>query len=98
MDSSFLQILLYVLGAVLLVALIVLVIKLVYSVNRINSILDNVETKIRTFDRAFASIDRVVDSFSMISDKIVDGATSLVSKIFSHKKKTKRIKESIEEE
>ncbi len=74
MGNDFLQILLYVLGAVLLVALIVLVIKLVYSVNRINSILDNVETKIKTFDKAFASIDRIVDSFSMVSDRLVEGA------------------------
>ena len=41
MDTNFLQILLYILGSGLLIALIVLVIKLIYSVNRINFILDN---------------------------------------------------------
>ncbi len=40
MDVSYLQFLLYVLGAVLLGALIVLVIKLIYSINRVNEILD----------------------------------------------------------
>ena len=98
MESNFLQIVLYVLGAVLLSALIILVIKLIYSVNHINSILDNVEIKLHTFDKAFASIDRVVDSFSSISDHLVDKVTSIVSKIFSHKRKPKNIKNRNEEE
>ena len=98
MEVGFLQILLYVLGAVLLVALIILVIKLVYSVNRINSILDNVENKMRTFDKAFVAVDKMVDSFSMVSDKVVDGVASVINKIFTHKRKTRNIKEREEEE
>jgi len=98
MGNDFLQIILYVLGAVLLSALIVLVIKLIYSINHINNILENVEGKIRTLDKAFASIDRVVDSFSAISDRLVDKVTSLVGKLFSHKKKPKNIKNRNEED
>ena len=98
MDVSYLQFLLYVLGAVLLGALIVLVIKLVYSVNRVNSILDNVETKMKTVDKAFGAVDRLVDSFSFATDKIVDGMSSAISKIFSHKKKKNRIKDELEKE
>ena len=98
MDVSYLQFLLYVLGAVLLGALIILVIKLVYSVNRINSILDSVERKMKTVDKAFGAVDKIVDSFSAVTDKVVDGIANGISKVFSHKKKKNRIKEEMEEE
>ena len=92
MDVSYLQFLLYVLGAVLLGALIVLVIKLIYSVNKINMVLDNLERKIKTVDKAFSAVDRLVDSFSLATDKIVDGVANAISKVFSHKKNKKGIK------
>ena len=76
MEVGYLQFLLYILGAILLGALIVLVIKLVYSVNRLNSILDSVERKMKTVDKAFGAVDRLVDSFSMVTDKVVDGIAS----------------------
>ena len=98
MDTSYLQFLLYVLGAVLLGALIVLVIKVVASVNRINSILDSVERKMHTVDKAFSAVDRIVDSFSMVTDKVVDGIASGINKVFSHKKKKNRIKDDVEED
>ena len=91
MDVSYFQVVLYVLGAVLLGALIVLVIKLVYSVNRINSILDSVERKMKTVDKAFGAVDRIVDTFSAVTDKVVDGIASGISKVFSHKKKKSKI-------
>lgn len=98
MDMSYLQFLLYVLGAVLLGALIVLVIKLIYSINRVNAILDNVERKMKTVDKAFNAVDKIVDSFSVATDKVVDGMASIISKIFNHKKKKNKIKNNIEEE
>ncbi len=93
MDTSYLQFLLYVLGAVLLGALIVLVIKVVYSVNRINSILDSVEMKMKTVDKAFGAVDRIVDSFSAVTDKVVDGIANGISKIFNRKKKKTKVEE-----
>ena len=97
MDVSYLQFLLYVLGAVLIGALIILVIKLIDSVNRVNSILDSVETKMKTVDKAFGAVDRIVDSLSLAADKVVDGVASGISKVFSNKKKKKDIKDDKEE-
>ena len=98
MDISYLQFLLYILGAILLGALIVLVVKLIYSINRVNVILDNVERKIKTVDKAFSAVDRLVDSFSFATDKIVDGMSNAINKVFSHKKKKSRIKDELEKE
>ena len=65
MDTSYMQFLLYVLGAVLIGALIILVIKLIDSVNRVNSILDSVETKMKTVELANAVFTKFkpVDTF-----------------------------------
>ena len=98
MEPGVLPIILYVLGACLLAALIVLVIKLIYSVDRVNNILDDVERKLKAFDKAFITIDRVVDTFSNVSDHVVDGVTALISRVFSHKEKSKDIKRKSEEE
>ncbi len=98
MDINYMQFLLYILGAILLGALIVLVIKLIYSINRVNFILDNVERKMKTVDKAFSAVDRLVDSFSLVTDKVVDGMSNAISKVFSHKKKKSRIKNEIEKE
>jgi len=61
----------------------------IYSVNRINSLLDNIERKMKTVDHAFNAIDKVVDAFSLASDKVIDGVSSFVSKIFARNKKNK---------
>lgn len=90
-----LPIILYVLGAVLLVALIVLTIKLIYSVERINVLLDGVERKMKTVDKIFGAVDNVADSFAALSDRVVDGIAGLINKVFSGRKKKKR---EIEEE
>jgi len=87
MDITFLQILLYVLGAVLMVCLIVLIIKTIYTVNRINFLLDSVERKMKTLDQIFGVIDRFADSFSLATDKITSGIVNFASKIFKKKKK-----------
>ncbi len=94
---EFLEILVYVLGSILLLALIILTVKLILSVDRINAILDDVEDKMKTVDEVFSVIDRITDSFSTISDRIVDSLASIVSKLFTTKKRRKKIKEEMEE-
>ena len=94
---EFLEILVYVLGTILLLTLIILTVKLILSVDRINAILDDVEDKMKTVDEVFSVIDRITDSFSTISDRIVDSLASIVSKLFTTKKRRKKIKEEMEE-
>lgn len=87
-----LHIILYVLGAVCLGALTVLIIKLTISVDRINSILDDVEDKMKVVDNVFSIVDKLTDSLSSASNKIIDGITYYVTKLITpKKKKTKKI-------
>lgn len=94
---EFLQILLYVLGSIFLVTLIILTIKLIMSIDRVNAILDDVEDKMKTIDEVFSVVDKITDSVSLMSDRIVDGLAGIISKVFTTKKKSKQIKEEMEE-
>lgn len=83
--NTFFLMLLYILGAILLVCLIVLVIRFISTIKRINGILDNVDNKISKLDKAFNIVDVITDNMALISDKLVDGVSSLIRKLFSKK-------------
>lgn len=84
--NTFLLMLLYMLGAILLVCLIIFVIKSISTINRVNGILDNVDNKIAKLDKAFNIVDAITDNMALISDKLVDGVSSLIRRLFNKKK------------
>ena len=84
--NTFLLMLLYLLGAALIVCLIILSIKLINTITRVNNILDNVDNKMAKLDKAFNLIDVVTDNMALISDKLVDGVSNLIRKMFNKKK------------
>lgn len=83
--NTFLMMILYILGSILLVCLIVFVIKLISTVNRVNGILDDVDNKMAKLDKAFRIVDVVTDNMAMVSDKLVDGISGFIRKIFNKK-------------
>ena len=85
--SAFLSIILYILGSILLIALIVLVLKLINAVTRIENMLDEVDKRVAKFDRIFRVADVVTDNMAIFSDKIVDGISGLIRNVFSRKKR-----------
>jgi len=85
--STFLGIILYTLGSILLVALIVLVIKLINTINRVNLLLDEVDKRIEKFERIFRVADIVTDNMALVSDKVVDGISGLIRNIFKGRKR-----------
>lgn len=86
-----LPIILYVLGIVLVAILIILGVKLIYTVDKTNDILDDVEKKSKSLNGVFEMVDNVTDSLSIISDTVVDGIVGLVSRIFKKRKREKEI-------
>ena len=83
--NTFLLMILYILGSVLLVVLIVLGIKLINMVNKLNGIVDDVNIKLAKADRMFRIVDVVTDNMALVSDKIVDGLSGVIRKIFKKK-------------
>ena len=87
--NTFLLMIMYILGAILLVCLIVFVIKLISTLNRVNGILDDVDNKMAKLDKAFRIVDVVTDNMAMVSDRLVDGISGFIRKIFNKKLKGK---------
>ena len=78
-------IIMYILGSILLVVLIILVLKLIYTVDKTNEILDDVDRKIKTLDGLFNAIDTTSATLNAIGDRLVDGIFNLIGR-FTKKK------------
>ena len=94
--NTFLLILIGILCSILLVVLIILSVKLIYTIDRVNKVMDEIDIKISKFDKAFSLVDVVTDNMAIISDKLVDGISYMIRKILRRKKKGKE--EEINEE
>lgn len=86
----FFPIILYLLGAVLLVVLIILGTKLIYTVNKANEILDDAYNKSKSLNVFFDTIDKVTDTLSNFSDSIVSNVTGIIGKVLSKKRKNEK--------
>ena len=84
---DFLEVMLYILSSILLVVLIILGIKMIITMNKIENVVDNITVKVNKLNGLFNVIDATTDKLSMVSDKMVDSISSLVSKIFERKKR-----------
>ncbi len=82
-----LQVILYILGSILLIVLIVLGIKLIITMNKIENVVDDINVKVNKLNGVFSIIDLTADKLVLISDKLVDGISSLIRKIFAKKKR-----------
>jgi uncharacterized protein YoxC len=89
---------LYILGAVLLITLIVLCIKLIHTVDKTNKILDDAYNKTKSLNGIFNAIDSITDTLSSISDTLVNGVSSVIGKLFDKTKKIKKGKEDDDDE
>ena len=83
--AEVLPVILYILGAILLVCLIVLTVKLIITMNKVEKVVDNITEKVTTLDKAFEIVGLVTGKFTAVTDKIVDAAASIIEKIFKGK-------------
>ncbi len=82
-----LQVILYILGSILLIVLIILGIKLIITMNKIENVVDDINVKVNKLNGLFTVIDLTTDKLALLSDKLVDGISSIVRKVFSRKKR-----------
>lgn len=93
---NILPLFIYVLLGVLLVVLIILGMKLIETVNKTNSLLDDIDKKSKSLDGFFTTIDNVTDAFSLVSDTIIDKIAGLFGNVLS--RKLKKFKEDDSDE
>jgi len=84
--NTFLLMMLYILGSILLVVLIVLGIKLIITINKIDAIVDDINGKVSKLNGLFQIIDVTTDKLTLVGDKLVDGLSFLVKKVFVRNK------------
>ena len=83
--SEVLPVILYILGAILLVALIVLTIKLTITIHKIDKVVDNITEKVTALDGVFSVVNAVSNKFTFITDKVVNIIYSLIEKLTNRK-------------
>ena len=86
---SFLPIIIYVLLIILLIIGIILGIKSIITINKVEKVVDDVNEKVESLNGLFQIVDFTTDKLVSITDKVVDGISSLVSRLFKKKKKIK---------
>lgn len=79
--SEVLPVILYILGAVLLVALIVLTIKCTITVHKIDKIVDNINVKVTSLDGVFSIVNAVSNKFAFITEQVVNVIYSVIERI-----------------
>ena len=89
-------IILYFLGAVLLIVVIILVTRLISTVDKVNVLLDDVEDKSQKLNGLFDAIEKVGDTLSSANNKVTGFFAGLASKLFKEKKKAKKSKKEEE--
>ena len=85
--NSFMLLILYILGSVLLVVLIILGIKLINTVTKIDNIVKEIEEKVGKVNKMLSIVDVITDSMALFSDKIVDGISNVLKKLFLKEKR-----------
>ena len=83
--NEILPVVLYILGAILLVALIVLTVKLTITVHKIDKIVDNITDKVTALDGVFSIVSAVSNKFTFITDKVVNIMYTLIEEITKRK-------------
>ena len=86
---SFLPIIIYILLIILLIIGIILGIKSIITINKVEKVVDDVNEKVESLNGLFQLVDFTTDKLVSITDKVVDGISSLASRLFFKKKKNK---------
>lgn len=96
--NEVLPIILYILGSILLGILIVLGIKLINVMNKMEKVVDDINTKVSSLNGVFSIIDATTDRLALLSDRMVDGISLIIRKLFAKKNKKSKEKETDDNE
>ena len=91
--EAFFTTMLYILGSTLLIVLIILGIKLIITMNKIENVVDDINVKVDKLNGLFNIIDFTTDKLAIVSDKMVEGVSYVLKKMFFKKNKNKEEKD-----
>ncbi len=90
---DFLPIIIYLLLIILIIVGIILGIRIIFTLNKLDKLADDINDKVQTLNGFFHIMDYATDKISVVTDKIADGVVSLFSKLLLKKKKNKKKKD-----
>ena len=85
--SQLMPIILYLLLSILVVVAIVFIYKLTITLDKANTVLDDIYVKVKKLDGLFEIIDKSADTISMITDKVSNVVVNSILKLFKKKRK-----------
>jgi len=94
--SEFFVVILYILGAILLVTLIAFVFRMMKTLDKIDDVIDDVSNKSSKLDGVFSLVDKATDAVNVVSDGVTQFVVNGITSIVNRKKSKGR--EGIEDE
>lgn len=85
--SQILPIILYTLLCVLIIVVTVFIYKLTITIDKANTVLDDVYGKAKKLDNLFQIIDKSADTINAVTDKITGTISNALIKLFKKKRK-----------
>ncbi len=85
--SSILPIIIYILLIIFLIVAIIIGIKLVFTLDKVNLLVDDVTAKVKTLDRVFNVIDFASDKVTSLGESVIAFVTKFFGKMFKKKLK-----------
>jgi uncharacterized protein YoxC len=92
-----LQIIIYVLLIILIAVAIVIGIKLIGTLNKVDSLVDDVTNKVKTLDRVFDILDVFNNKMSELGDTVVGFVSGGIKRLFRDRKKKNDYEEEEED-
>lgn len=91
-----LPVLLYVFGIILLIVLTVFFIRLMFTLQKVDKVVDDVSDKVDSLDGLFKIIDATTDGISLFSETIVGTVSKFFYKVLKPRKKHKKEEDTYE--
>ena len=85
--QTFLPIVIYILLIILLIVGIILGIRSIQAINKFDSLVDDVNNKVQSLNGFFNILDFVTDKVTTVTEKLTDGFSGFIGKLFFRKNK-----------
>ena len=66
--------------------------------NKMEKVVDDINTKVSSLNGVFSIIDATTDKLALLSDRMVDGISLIIRKLFAKKNKKSKEKENDDNE
>lgn len=96
--TEILPIIIYILLIVLIIVAIAIGIKILTTLSKVDVLLDDVTSKMKSLDKLFDVVDFATDKMSLVTEVLIGFLTTTFGKVFGPVKKSRKKKKKTEEE